>query len=87
MNEITSRHIIDIVKYRVVWLCISALLLLPGLVALVYSTIHNPNHIPLKVGIDYTGGTILQYGIDKNISNEDITKTRESLQEIGVENP
>ena len=87
MNEITSRHIIDIVIYRVVWLCISALLLLPGLVALVYSTIHNPNHIPLKVGIDYTGGTILQYGIDKNISNEDITKTRESLQEIGVENP
>ena len=28
--NITSRHLIDIVKYRVVWLCITALLLLPG---------------------------------------------------------
>lgn len=87
MNEITSRHIIDIVKYRVVWLCVSALLLLPGVCALVYSAIHNENHVPLKVGIDYTGGTILQYGVNKNITNDDITKTREDLQKIGIENP
>lgn len=87
MNEITSRHLIDIVKYRVVWLCISALLLLPGVCALVYSAIHNENHIPLKVGIDYTGGTILQYGVNKNISNDDIAKTRQDLQSIGIENP
>lgn len=87
MNEITSRHIIDIVKYRFVWLCISALLLLPGTAALIYSAIHNENHIPLKVGIDYTGGTILQYGLNKDITNEDLTKTREDLQKIGIENP
>lgn len=87
MNEITSRHLIDIVKYRVVWLCISAILLLPGVISLVYSTIHNENHIPLKVGIDYTGGTILQYGINKNITNEDLSKTRKDLQSIGIENP
>lgn len=82
-----AKHIIDIVKYRFVWLCISAILLLPGTAALIYSAIHNENHIPLKVGIDYTGGTILQYGIDKNISNDDITKTRNDLEEIGIENP
>lgn len=87
MNEITSKHIIDIVKYRVVWLCISAILLLPGVISLVYSTIHNENHIPLKVGIDYTGGTILQYGVNKNISNEDLAKTRQDLQNLGIENP
>lgn len=87
MNEITSRHIINIVKYRFVWLCISALLLLPGTAALIYSAIHNENHIPLKVGIDYTGGTILQYGLNKDITNEDLTKTREDLQKIGIENP
>ncbi|MBS6604039.1 MAG: protein translocase subunit SecF [Brachyspira sp.] len=87
MNEITSKHIIDIVKYRVVWLCISAILLLPGVISLVYSTIHNENHIPLKVGIDYTGGTILQYGVNKNISNEDLAKTRQDLQSLGIENP
>lgn len=87
MNEITSKHIIDIVKYRVVWLCISAILLLPGVISLVYSTIHNENHIPLKVGIDYTGGTILQYGVNKSISNEDLAKTRQDLQNLGIENP
>ena len=87
MNEITSRHIINIVKYRVVWLCISALLLLPGVCALVYSAIHNDHHIPLKVGIDYTGGTILQYGVNREISNDDIAKTRQNLEDIRIENP
>ena len=87
MNEITSRHLIDIVKYRIVWLCISAILLLPGVIALVYSTIHSENHIPLKVGIDYTGGTILQYGVNKNVTNADMSKTRTDLQNIGIENP
>lgn len=82
-----AKHIIDIVKYRFVWLCVSAILLLPGTVALIYSAIHNENHIPLKVGIDYTGGTILQYGVDKSISNEDLSKTRTDLQAIGIENP
>lgn len=87
MNEITSRHIINIVKYRVVWLCISALLLLPGVCALVYSAIHNDHHIPLKVGIDYTGGTILQYGVNREISNDDIAKIRQNLEDIKIENP
>jgi len=86
-NTITSRHIINITKYRFIWLCVSALLLLPGTVALVYSAIHNENHIPLKVGIDYTGGTILQYGVDKNVTNDDMAKTRTDLENIGIENP
>lgn len=82
-----AKHVIDIVKYRVLWLCISALLLLPGTVALVYSAIHNENHIPLKVGIDYTGGTILQYGVDQNLDNSSIAKTRSDLEAIGIEQP
>lgn len=82
-----AKHVIDIVKYRVLWLCISALLLLPGTAALVYSTIHNENHIPLKVGIDYTGGTILQYGVTQDVNNEDIAKTRSDLEAIGIEQP
>ena len=86
MAEI-SKHIIDIVKHRVIWLCISALLLLPGTVALIYSAIHNENHIPLKVGIDYTGGTILQYGVNEDINNSDIAKTRTDLEAAGVETP
>ena len=82
-----AKHIIDIVKHRFIWLCVSAILLLPGTAALIYSAIHNENHIPLKVGIDYTGGTILQYGVKENISNSSLSKTRVDLQSIGIDNP
>ena len=68
---------IHVVKYRIVWMCLSALLLIPGIVAMVYSMITYPTHSPVKVGIDYTGGTILQYGVAESISNEDVAKTRE----------
>jgi preprotein translocase subunit SecF len=59
----TSKHLIDIVKYRAWWLVLSAVLVLPGLVAMVYSSVTYSDHLPLKVGIDYTGGTILQQPI------------------------
>lgn len=82
-----AKHIIDIVKHRFIWLCVSAILLLPGTAALIYSAIHNENHVPLKVGIDYTGGTILQYGVKENIPNSSLSKTRVDLQSIGIDNP
>ena len=85
--NITSRHIIDIVKYRVVWLCITALLLLPGTIGLIWAGIHNENHIPLKVGIDYTGGTILQYGVSEDITNKELGKLRTDLENAGYDNP
>lgn len=78
---------VHIVKYRVIWFILSALLLVPGLAAMIYSTVTYANHSPLKVGIDYTGGTILQYGLDKKISNDELAKTRAKLESIGVENP
>ena len=83
----TNKHLIDIVKYRFWWFALSAILIIPGLIAMVYSSIIYPNHAPLKVGIDYTGGTILQYSINKPISNSEITQTREKLEAAGIENP
>lgn len=84
-NEITSRHLINIVKYKFVWLCVTAILLLPGVLGLIYGGIHN--HSPLKVGIDYTGGTILQYGVDKDISNQALSSLRSNLEKAGIDNP
>lgn len=83
----TSKHLIDIVKYRFWWFALSAILILPGVVAMIYSSMIYPNHAPLKVGIDYTGGTILQYSVQKTINNNELTQTREKLDAIGVENP
>jgi preprotein translocase subunit SecF len=68
-------------------MALSVLLLLPGIVAIIYASAVNPDHIPLKVGIDYTGGTILQYGVTQKVTNEDLAKTRADLQGIGIENP
>lgn len=83
----TNKHLIDIVKYRFWWFALSALLIIPGLVAMVYSSIIYPNHAPLKVGIDYTGGTILQYSVDKTVSSHEIAKIGEKLELAGIENP
>lgn len=78
---------VHVVKYRMIWMILSACLLLPGIVAMIYSMITYPTHAPVKVGIDYTGGTILQYGVPEAISNNDVAKTRADLDKIGIKNP
>lgn len=78
---------LDIVKNRFLFLAISAILLLPGVIAMIYSTITYPTHTPLKVGIDYTGGTTLQYGVKEDISNEKLGDVRMSLEHGGIDNP
>lgn len=78
---------VHVVKYRIIWLILSACLLLPGIAAMIYSMITYPTHAPVKVGIDYTGGTILQYGVPESINNDDVAKTRADLDKIGIKNP
>lgn len=82
-----NKHLIDIVKYRYWWFALSAVLIIPGIIAMIYSSIIYPTHAPLKVGIDYTGGTILQYSIDKSVPNKEVTVIGEKLEKAGVENP
>lgn len=76
---------LNLVKYRFVCLAMSAVLLLPGIIAMIYSSITYPTHSPLKVGIDYTGGTVLQYGVNSEVS--DLGVIRKDLTKAGVENP
>ena len=83
----TGKHKVHVVKYRWWWMLLTTILLLPGIIAMIYSSVTYSNHAPLKVGIDYTGGTILQYGLEQKLENSDVTKTREALETIGVENP
>ena len=81
------KNVVHVVKYRWIWMALSALLLIPGIIAMIYSSVTYANHSPMKVGIDYTGGTILQYGLEQKLENSDVTKTRDALQKIGIENP
>lgn len=78
---------LNIVKYRFLCLGISAILLLPGIIAMIYSTITYDTHTPLKVGIDYTGGTTIQYGVKQDITNDKLSEVREDLEKGGIESP
>ncbi len=63
---------VDIVKPRKWWFGLSLLVTVPGLFALIYSTIWQPYHAPLRPGIDFTGGSILQYQFDKTIELQQV---------------
>lgn len=77
---------LDIVKNKFIFLAISAILLLPGIVAMIYSMVTYDTHTPIRVGIDYTGGTTLQYGVKKEISNDRLSIIRTGLEEQGINN-
>ena len=78
---------LDIVKYRWLCLCISAILLLPGICSMIYSMVTYDTHTPIRVGIDYTGGTTLQYSVKESITNERLSAVRTGLEKNGIENP
>ena len=78
---------LDIVKHKFIYLAISAILLIPGIIAMIYSMVTYDTHTPIKVGIDYTGGTTLQYGIKEDISNNKLSTVRSSLENGGIETP
>ena len=82
-----KKHLVHVVKYRWWWMLLTTILLVPGIIAMLYSSVPYANHAPLKVGIDYTGGTILQYGLEQKLNNSDVTKTRDKLEKVGIENP
>ena len=78
---------IDVVKYRWVWFGLSLLLIIPGIVAMGYLMVKSPQHLPVKVGIDFTGGTITQYSVTKDVSNDEVEVLRNKLVKSGIENP
>jgi preprotein translocase subunit SecF len=73
-----SNHRIDLVKYRWLWFGISGAILIPGLIGIIACCLRF--HAPLKPGIDFTGGSILQYQFDKPAP---IERVREVLDSSG----
>lgn len=78
---------LDIVKHKFIYLAFSAILLIPGIIAMIYSMVTYDTHTPVKVGIDYTGGTTLQYGVKETILNDKLASVRTALEEGGIETP
>lgn len=71
---------IDIVKYRWIWIGVSLLITIPGLIGVLLCLWQF--HAPLKPGIDFTGGSILQYQFERNIS---LQVVRDILHGAGLE--
>ncbi len=86
-SVLNTKKFIDVIKYRWLWLAISFIFLFPGIIAMIWSMKVYPTHTPLLVGIDFTGGTIIQYAVNKNISTDEIGKIRLDLTKNNVETP
>ena len=86
-NLIKDSYKIDIVKHRDIWLGLTAVFLIPCIIAIIFLSITQSNHAPLKLGIDFTGGKILQYSVDKKLENSDVSKIRDSVQKAGINKP
>jgi preprotein translocase subunit SecF len=74
---------IDLIKHRWIYLGISLLLLLPGTWFLAQN-LQTPPHHPVRLGIDFVGGTLLEYGAAKPISQESVLKIKEELEAEGL---
>lgn len=86
-NLIRNNYLIDVVKHRALYILISVVLLLPCIFAMGYLMVTQENHAPVKLGIDFTGGTILQYGVQNNITPDEIGAIRHKLEANGFETP
>lgn len=70
---------IDIVNYRKWWFGFSIVLTVAGLILIGWSMAEF--HAPLKPGIDFTGGSIMQYQFDQPVK---LDKVRTLLEENGL---
>lgn len=85
-NRYTGKMLLDVVKYRWAWVILSLCLIIPSIAVMIYSMATYSNHAPLKLGIDFTGGTMLQYGFMQELQKSDVVKIRQQLQSNGIEN-
>jgi preprotein translocase subunit SecF len=69
---------VDLVKYRWVWFGISAALMVPGFVGIIMCMIQFG--APLKPGIDFTGGSILQYQFEKKVELDQVRHVLEEMK-------
>jgi preprotein translocase subunit SecF len=78
---------IDVVKHRWIYIGLSLLFLVPGIYFIIMSVINYPTHSPVRVGIDFTGGTMLEYGFQKKLTQQDLPAIRHVFEERGYTGP
>ncbi len=78
----------SVTKQRKLWWLLSVVLILAGLISMAISWSNPEIRSPLRLGLDFTGGTKLQYQLDCSIPNNckpiDIVNLREILKNQGL---
>jgi preprotein translocase SecF subunit len=64
---------------RKYYFLLSACVIIPGIIAMIYSTITTGK--PVKLSIDFTGGTLMEVSFENNLSEQQV---RDALKEYGV---
>jgi preprotein translocase subunit SecF len=67
---------LDVFKYRWLFLGISLLFLLPGLFFIGKNIMDPEIQAPVRLGIDFRGGTMLEYGFSKPVVQADVNNIR-----------
>lgn len=78
-----SRYWIDIYRHRWIFIIISVLCLLPGIYFMVVNTLDPDIQAPLRLGIDFKGGTLLEYGFSKSVQQSDVAMVRLPFEKKG----
>jgi preprotein translocase subunit SecF len=81
----------SVTKQRKWWWLLSSLVIIAGIISMILSWTNPSIGSPLRRGLDFTGGSKLQYELDCNITNNckpiDIAAVREIVKNQGITDP
>ncbi len=74
---------LDVVKHRWIYIGISLVLLIPGLFFIISNWLSPDIQAPVRLGIDFTGGTMQEYGFQKPITETSLPQIRAIFEQKG----
>lgn len=74
---------LNIFKYRWLFIGISLLFLVPGIYFIISNMMDPEISAPVRLGIDFRGGTLLEYGFSKPVTQSDVANIRAVFDQHG----
>lgn len=74
---------LNVYKYRWIYIGISILFLIPGIYFIIHNLMDPEIKAPVRLGIDFRGGTLLEYGFSKEVKQADVANIRAVFDEHG----